>query len=204
MIATLHSKRARGMDAWVGCAWHRFWAYCVFPPMGVVLLGFLLAALPCAHESACKAHCCSNLRQIGLGLEQYCAPTYYGGMPPHTPGQAYTDTVRQALYHGGGGLVGDPKVFECPSVTRRRGSSKTRCDYLFFPRPAPGLPANAILACDKPGNHSRGGALLYKDLHIKFARVDPDLYLEWALAFAAGDRQAALLGPKQWGQKRGW
>ncbi len=96
-----------------------------------ILAGLLLPALQRAREAARKANCSSNLRQIGLGIEQYSSPTYYDTVPKaedewwDMDGQDSDTKIMTsgwdalaalgALHGGGGGLIGDYKAFECPS-----------------------------------------------------------------------------------------
>ena len=51
-----------------------------------ILAGMLLPALNAARESARKASCMSNLKQIGLGIKQYANMMHWEGWYPFVTG----------------------------------------------------------------------------------------------------------------------
>jgi len=165
-----------------------------------ILAGLLLPALQRAREAARKANCSSNLRQIGLGIEQYTADSDYGTMPAATTddynsGAPAINTPALALGKlqlGGSGLVGDIKAFECPSSSLLKTSSPGNTldefgetNYSMSLKLNKSDPSNKITAGDigsgsQPnrngnGNHDEGQNCLYKDVHVKFQKTaSPD------------------------------
>jgi len=177
----------------------------------LIALGWLVTVLMSANgrraEAIHMSDCASNLRQIGLALEQYVTDSYNGAMPARTGNRDYSMDVIAALHADGQGLIGDLKVFECPSAPHpptQPGSLPNT--YIFFPSLADTSASNTVIAADRPGNHAEGANLLYKDVHVKFSRYpndDVNLYAQWARAFEGGDLEAAQLGPEAWAQKKG-
>ncbi len=78
-----------------------------------LLAGLLIPAAGRARETARRAGCLSNLKQIGAGLEMYgqanrfCLPTCGGSQDP-----AAGPTIREVLLPN---LSGSEDVFRCPS-----------------------------------------------------------------------------------------
>lgn len=78
-----------------------------------LLAGLLIPAAGRARETARRADCLSNLKQIGAGLEMYgqanrfCLPTCGGSQDP-----AAGPTIREVLLPN---LSGSEDVFRCPS-----------------------------------------------------------------------------------------
>ena len=94
--------------------------------IGIVALlaGLLIPATVRARETARRAGCLSNLKQIGAGLELYgqanrfCLPTCCGSQDP-----AAGPTIREVLLPN---LSGSEDLFRCPSdaeYAERRGGS---------------------------------------------------------------------------------
>lgn len=94
--------------------------------IGIVALlaGLLIPAAGRARETARRAGCLSNLKQIGAGLELYgqanrfCLPTCCGSQDP-----AAGPTIREVLLPN---LSGSEDLFRCPSdaeYAERRGGS---------------------------------------------------------------------------------
>jgi prepilin-type processing-associated H-X9-DG protein len=81
-----------------------------------MLIGLLLPAIQYARESARKTQCISNLRQIGLALDQYVDRQ---GIRGKFPDAARMPTVTPAvppLYEVVDGYVeGNQQLFRCPS-----------------------------------------------------------------------------------------
>ncbi len=89
-----------------------------------LLAGLLIPAAGRARETARRAGCLSNLKQIGAGLEMYgqanrfCLPTCGGSQDP-----AAGPTIREVLLPN---LSGSEDVFRCPSdaeYAQRSGGS---------------------------------------------------------------------------------
>ena len=89
-----------------------------------LLAGLLIPAAGRARETALRAGCLSNLKQIGAGLEMYgqanrfCLPTCGGSQDP-----AAGPTIREVLLPN---LSGSEDVFRCPSdaeYAQRSGGS---------------------------------------------------------------------------------
>ena len=176
--------------------------------LAVIAIGGTVVVVNHDRKAALRANCSSNLRQIGLGLEQYSAATYYGDLPSCTSTHPPSPEMMRLPCDCGQGIVGGADVFICPSAPRRdTDEGAIRCDYIIFPQMKKVWPSNAILAADKPGNHPDGACMLYKDVHVKYERYpggDVKLYEKWARAFEQGDTEAALLGPAEWAREQGY
>ena len=83
-----------------------------------ILAGMLLPALNAARESARKASCMSNLKQIGLGIKQYANMMRWEGWYPSNAKDANTA-------HGAFNLLiktkkmTDTGMYICPSTETR-------------------------------------------------------------------------------------
>ena len=110
-----------------------------------VLAGMLLPALGRARDSAVRTQCLSNLRQIGVYLQQY-ANQFRGQIPIYiTP--AYVD---KAVYHGGVNDYSGLGLLVPAQIAPQSGSDQGRVFYcpgtttgplLRFNEIAPGNPA---------------------------------------------------------------
>jgi prepilin-type N-terminal cleavage/methylation domain-containing protein len=81
-----------------------------------ILAGLLLPALQRARESAYRAQCTSNVRQLGVGLENYSTQNVL--MNPSYPQTSLWDGLYKADPANptqGKGLVPDWNVYQCPS-----------------------------------------------------------------------------------------
>ncbi len=83
-----------------------------------ILAGMLLPALGRARDEARKVKCQSNLRGLAQGMQLYL--TKFGrnavySMPGNSSGNFKGDVWLASLYWTG--MVGDPKVFICPSTS---------------------------------------------------------------------------------------
>jgi len=125
--------------------------------LGVVLgsasvtAGVLLARR--AWRLGDRARCTSNLRQIAFATAAYSSDndTYF---PP--------DRKRLEPY------LGDSELWKCPSAKSGRD-----CDYVYLFRPDTRYtqiwdPSEAILACDRKGNHREGRNVVFHDMHAEY------------------------------------
>jgi prepilin-type N-terminal cleavage/methylation domain-containing protein len=81
-----------------------------------ILAGLLLPALQRARESAYRAQCTSNVRQLGVGLENYSTQNVL--MNPSYPETSLWDGLYKPDASNptqGKGLVPDWNVYQCPS-----------------------------------------------------------------------------------------
>lgn len=118
--------------------------------MTVLLILFFTLAVPAIKEEACKTACRANLHQIGMACNAYAS--VHDGRYPERLSELYPD------------YVPDPDIFVCPSTSDKIASpdeidAKTSYEYrgaaLNASTAAEPL-GQAILACDKPGNHPPG------------------------------------------------
>ena len=77
-----------------------------------ILAGMLLPALNSARESARKASCMSNLKQIGLGIKQYANMMKWEGWYPN--GATAKDAFNQLISTK---KLTDTGMYICPSAT---------------------------------------------------------------------------------------
>jgi len=88
-----------------------------------VLAGLLLPMLKTAKESARKAYCVNNLKQIGIGLTSY-SDSFDGAAPPFSYSSSHLAHADFAFIDGAwdglgtawrNGFIGSAKIFYCPS-----------------------------------------------------------------------------------------
>lgn len=148
-----------------------------------ILAGLLLPALQRARESANRTKCLNNVKQIGTGLALYSSDTYFGRMPPYGPmGGAVAEAGAAnaekslGLYQAGEGVIGDWRVFACPSSS---AAEEWHCDYERDGEWEGNARPNKVLAGDAinaggtaaNGNTNHGGtqaeaySFLFKDGH---------------------------------------
>ena len=128
----------------------------------VLLILFFTLVVPAMKEEASKTSCMANLHQIGMACQMY-AQNHNGAFPERL----------SQLYEAG--FVDSPAVFVCPSTGAKIGSpqeidSKTSYEYRgAAPNASTAAepPYEAILACDKDGNHRSGKNILYADGHVE-------------------------------------
>jgi hypothetical protein len=125
----------------------------IFVLVALILLS--ASTLHHAREAANRTKCISNLKQIGTGLALYKSDTYYGQMPPHGP--------RSLLYDNGDGLIGDDKIFVCPS--NRNPDENPNGDYLRDYNWTIGKPNKVIVGDDRPNHRYDAFVFLFKDGH---------------------------------------
>ena len=127
-----------------------------------ILAGMLLPALNAARESARKASCMSNLKQIGLGIKQYANMMAWEGWYPNTKLAQLVSTKK----------LTDTKMYKCPSSTR---SADEFSDYLYNAGLAESSEADEPVASDMENNHTDAGNVLFVDGHVQqFDSIDSD------------------------------
>ena len=146
-----------------------------------ILAGMLLPALNAARESARKASCMSNLKQIGLGIKQYANMMRWEGWYPSNAKDANTA-------HGAFNLLiktkkmTDTGMYICPSATtsneKLNATTPTLADknisYRYTEVPlSESAAADSAVAADKSGNHTDAGNVLFVDGHVgQFDTID--------------------------------
>ena len=115
----------------------------------VILTGLSIPMLDRARRSARRLSCLHNLQSIGIALKMYSSSTNWGVMPP---------SFRE-LYDNGEGVVGDPRVFQCP---------ESKQGYRFVGNHTNSASASAIVAWCAKDSHPKGRNVLYADAHGKF------------------------------------
>ena len=129
-----------------------------------ILAGMLLPALNSARESARRASCMSNLKQIGLGIKQYANVMKWEGAYPEKNGQAGFEQLVTSK------KLTDTKMFKCPSAT---SDSSVYTDYYYLGGLTESSEADMGVASDKVGNHTAAGNCLFVDGHVgQFESVD--------------------------------
>ena len=113
----------------------------------------LLPALNAARESARKASCMSNLKQIGLGIKQYAnVMNWEGKYPPALDILVKTKKLT------------DEKMFQCPSSTTAATATNPSYDYKADLSESDA--ADSPVAKDKTTNHTASGNVLFVDGHV--------------------------------------
>ena len=120
-----------------------------------ILAGMLLPALNAARESARKASCMSNLKQIGLGIKQYANMMAWEGWYPNKDGD---DGLQQLVTTK---KLTDEKMFKCPSST-----SSEDVHYIYRAGLAESSAADAGVCRDEDTNHTDAGNVLFVDGHV--------------------------------------
>ena len=133
-----------------------------------ILAGMLLPALNAARESARKASCMSNLKQIGLGIKQYANMMAWEGWYPNTGLQQLVDTKK----------LTDTKMFQCPSTTTTYADPTSHYEYRTGLSESSA--ADAGVCRDKNDNHTDAGNVLFVDGHVgQFDKIgDTNWYVE--------------------------
>ena len=133
-----------------------------------ILAGMLLPALNAARESARKASCMSNLKQIGLGIKQYANMMKWEGWYP----KSATDTAEAHLNL----LISTKKLTDvgmyiCPSSTTASKSENStlgagNLSYTYWYGLSESAEADSAVAADAEDNHTEAGNALFVDGHV--------------------------------------
>ncbi len=131
----------------------------VLVPMQAAML---LPALARARESARRAVCMSNLKQIGLGCKMW-AQDHDGEYP--------SSLALEDLYPD---YISELRVFVCPStedeVTRAEEIDENG-SYVYVTGLSEDSPPDAVLAYDREENHGgEGRSVLFVDGHVEWVR----------------------------------
>ena len=148
-----------------------------------ILAGMLLPALNAARESARKASCMSNLKQIGLGIKQYANMMRWEGWYPSDAKNANTaagsfqkliDTKKMT----------DTGMYICPSATTNNtkltsttadlGDTNVSYRYSTYSL-SESSAADSAVAGDDTNNHTDAGNILFVDGHVgQFDSIEGD------------------------------
>ncbi len=163
-----------------------------------ILAGMLLPALNAARESARKASCMSNLKQIGLGIKQYANMMRWEGWYPAVSADANTAIGAFNLLIKTKKLT-DTGMYICPSATQKntKSADSTLADGEVSYRIAKkalseSSPADSCVALDAKTNHTDAGNALFVDGHVgQFDSVEGvSATSTWNLAGNIGDNPA--------------
>ena len=134
-----------------------------------ILAGMLLPALNAARESARKASCMSNLKQIGLGIKQYANMMKWEGWYPATADSKTTGAFNLLISTK---KLTDTGMYICPSatgVTKATGSTLAagNISYRYTKTPlSESSAADSAVSADLSGNHTDAGNALFVDGHV--------------------------------------
>ena len=138
----------------------------------------LLPALNAARESARKASCMSNLKQIGLGIKQYANMMKWEGWYPN--GATAKDAFNQLISTK---KLTDTGMYICPSATsNNQKATGTTLDtgnvsYKYVPGLSESAAADSGVAKDADGNHADAGNCLFVDGHVgQFDTIGNDVW----------------------------
>lgn len=130
-----------------------------------IMAGMLLPALSKARESARKAQCKNNLKQIGIALIMYAADNN-GELPP-SDGVQGLELLRSKRY------LENSKFFVCPACDTNPAPygqplSEATCDYNY----KGGMNVQTAnyqspIVTDKQHNHGDDGNVLFIDGHVE-------------------------------------
>lgn len=127
-----------------------------------ILAAMLLPALSMARESARKAACLNNLKQIGLALRMYS--NVYEEAFPEEIGRTGLQELAES------GFLVNREVYECPSTTDNVADSSfisTSSSYCYAGGLSEASSVDSAIAGDRSGNHEKFGNLLFVDGHVK-------------------------------------
>ena len=139
----------------------------------------LLPALNAARESARKASCMSNLKQIGLGVKQYANMMKWEGWYPADSKTANTAVGSFKLLISTKKLT-DYGMYICPSATGKTKATKdaeftaNAISYRYTATPlSESSAADSCVAADLAANHTDAGNALFVDGHVgQFDTID--------------------------------
>ena len=84
-----------------------------------ILMGLLIPAIQYIRNSAMRTHCQSNLRQIGIAMDQYLDSKGVRGRFPDVRRLGITSSDRPSLFDVLGKFTEeDSRIFECPADVR--------------------------------------------------------------------------------------
>lgn len=165
-----------------------------------ILAGMLMPALNRARESARRATCVNNLKQIGTAIKLYTGEVDWEGVLPFATGTDEQTRVLNSLrLFATTGVLNKPEVFFCPSSTNQRVKAERNSNNVYPPLErenisysyALGLQEsndvdNAVMAdisaridstnSDRSsalgGNHADVGNVLYLDGHVDMLHAE--------------------------------
>jgi len=152
-----------------------------------ILAAMLLPALSRARESARRAVCVNNLKQIGLALQMYCQD-YDDNLPPRSPIVNYYDFyyanylwwpnvgykplgfLIQGWRTGNAKYIKDPKVFFCPAGRWGAGTRAKIENFTgWFELSSGGSPPGTDGSASTYPYNVRGGQYWYGPYHSTIA-----------------------------------
>ena len=153
----------------------------------------LLPALNAARESARKASCMSNLKQIGLGIKQYANMMRWEGWYPYVASGKKSYDAFNLLCNTK--KLTDTGMYICPSATtnntKSTGTGKDplaagNTSYIYWNGLSESSAADSAVAADAPGtgddngNHTSAGNVLFVDGHVgQFDTVEGSTTIKW-------------------------
>ena len=148
-----------------------------------ILAGMLLPALNAARESARKASCMSNLKQIGLGIKQYANIMRWEGWYPSDAKDNNTAYKSFNLLIKTKKLT-DTGMYICPSATTNNtkytgtdaNMAATNVSYRYTKDSlSESSAADSAVAADASNNHTDAGNILFVDGHVgQFDSIEGD------------------------------